>query len=288
VCQIRGAFPRPNPTYMTRCIPAFFLAYALLSPWNFLAQTAIGWPADAFGTCEEELDDLFQTPDVMLADGCSDVLVEYNDAFLPVDCDQEMVVDRTWTVTDCDSVYTHVQRLELRDDEAPRLINSDVSGHFFSNTFDWLPVLQDNCNAALEGGILLSDTLMLCCGVMSFNINLNIPDDCGNVFDTMYTVYLHDIEPYLACANPVEPSSLCGEGTVFDEGSGTCVPSEDCLPDASACGPNTEWDEALGLCVPVSLAASCYFDTNLDGNVGAPDLLNFLSAFGQSCDNQED
>ena len=37
--------------------------------------------------------------------------------------------------------------------------------------------------------IQLSDTLMLCCGVMSFNINLNIPDDCGNVLDTVYTVY---------------------------------------------------------------------------------------------------
>ena len=72
------------------------------------------------------------------------------------------------------------------------------------------------------------------------------------------------------------------------KGSGTCVPSEDCLPDASACGPNTEWDEELGLCVPVTLAASCYFDTNFDGNVGAPDLLNLLSSFGQSCDNQGD
>ena len=51
---------------------------------------------------------------------------------------------------------------------------------------------------------------------------------------------------------------------------------------------NTEWDEELGLCVPVTLAASCYFDTNFDGNVGAPDLLNFLSSFGQSCDNQGD
>ena len=273
---------------MTRRIFSFFLAWALCSPWSVLAQTTIVWPSDSSGTCEEQLDDLFQAPDVMLADGCSDVVVEYSDAFLPANCDQELVVDRTWTVTDCDSVYMHVQRLELRDNEAPRVVNPDVSGHYFSNTLDWLPVLQDNCDAALEGDIQLSDTLMLCCGVMSFHINLSIPDDCGNVLDTVYTVYMHDLEPYLACEEPVEPSSLCGAGTVFDEGSGTCVPSQDCLPDSSACGPNTAWDEGLGLCVPVTLAAACYFDTNLDGNVGTPDLLNFLGAYGQSCGEEED
>ena len=80
---------------MTRCIPLLFLAWALCSPRSALAQTTIVWPSDSVGTCEEQLDDLFQAPDVMLADGCSDVVVEYSDAFLPVDCDQELVVDRT-------------------------------------------------------------------------------------------------------------------------------------------------------------------------------------------------
>ena len=156
VCQIRGAFRRPNPTHDT-LHSHILLGWAFVVPMEFLCPNRSGWPADAFGTCEEELDGLFQTPDVMLADGCSDVWSVQRHLLACGLRSEEIVVDRTWTVTDCDSVYTHVQPLGTSL-KSSRLINSDVSGHFFSNTFDWLPVLQDNCNAALEGGILLSDT----------------------------------------------------------------------------------------------------------------------------------
>ena len=209
-----------------------------------------------------------------------------SDAFLPVDCDQELVVDRTWTVTDCDSVYMHVQRLELRDNEAPRVVNPDVSGHYFSNTMDWLPVLQDNCDAALEGDIQLSDTMMLCCGVMSFHINLSIPDDCGNVLDTVYTVYMHDLEPYLACEEPVEPSSLCGEGTVFDEGVGRAF-GQDAFPIPRHAAPTPHGMKAWPLC-PCDVDARVLFRQQLGRQCGHADLLTFLGAYGQSCGEEED
>ncbi|MGB0248094.1 MAG: hypothetical protein ACPGAB_06180, partial [Flavobacteriales bacterium] len=92
---------------------------------------------------------------------------------------------------------------------------------------------------------------------------------------------------YLNCEGAFVPSSVCGEGTVFDATSGTCIPAEDCAPSSSACGPFTVWDEIQGICVPEVLEPECYFDTDENGSVGTGDLINLLSAFGQACATEE-
>ena len=89
---------------------------------------------------------------------------------------------------------------------------------------------------------------------------------------------------YFDCEGILIPESLCGEGTLFDPVSGTCLPLEGCAASESACGPNTVWDADLGLCIPETLQASCYFDVDQDGFVGTTDLLEFLSAYSQSCE----
>lgn len=251
-------------------------------PGFLSAQTAVSWPPDVHASCEETLEDVFATPVVSLDAGCPAMSIDFVDVILEVECPQNMVVDRTWTVTACDSVFVHVQRIELLDTEAPYVLNPHASEHFFSNELDWLPLVRDKCDFSLGGGITFSDTTNLCCGVTSFIVNLNVPDDCGNVLDTAYRIYLHDIEPYLVC-DEMTPNP-CGEGTMMDATTGTCIPSELCVAGPEACGPNTVWNNDLGLCVPETLLAQCYFDTNGDGTVGTPDLLSFLSAYGQTCD----
>lgn len=268
---------------------SFLLLLLFIMPWAALspcAQVSIVWPMDYVGSCEESLEDVTTFPAVQGADACGDSQVQFEDAELDVMCDQSTVIDRTWTVTACDSVFMHVQRIELLDNEAPYVFNATSSNHFFANEMSWLPVLRDKCDASLEGEISFSDTLPMCCGVMSFSVNLDIPDDCGNVLDTSYTVFLHDLEPYLDCE--INSEGLCGEGTTFDEETGTCIPLNNGFPDASACGPNTTWDASLGLCVPATLSSPCFFDTNGDGTVGPPDLLNFLSAYGQECTSEDE
>ena len=71
---------------------------------------------------------------------------------------------------------------------------------------------------------------------------------------------------------------------MWDDLTGTCIPSAPCSSGPEACGPDTEWNEELGFCQPVTLSAECYFDTNGDGSVGSSDLLNFLGAYGQACE----
>ena len=283
-CQSKALKPNKMLPLVTRKNFFISLCWCVL-PFSFVAQTTIVWPPDISASCDGNLDDVVDLPVVNFDLSCIDSTIEFIDSYVETECGQDVVVDRTWTVTTCDSVYHHVQHIEFLDREAPYLFNSSDSEHFFSNQLDWLPLLQDNCDASLGGEITFSDTAMLCCGVMSFTINLIIPDDCGNELDTAYTVYLHELEPYLEC-DASDPEA-CGEGTTFDVLTGTCISLENCVPDSSFCGPNTAWNADLGLCLPATISSGCYFDTNSDGTVGSTDLLNFLSAYDQTCDGVE-
>ena len=274
---------KPHLMYAHRLFSSMVWSVSLVIwPSFFCAQTTVTWPEDVQASCEETLQDVTDTPLVTLWAGCPESVIDFVDVNLEVGCPQNTAVDRTWTVTVCDSVFVHVQHIELLDASAPYILNPSTSAHFFSNEMDWLPLVRDNCDSSLEGGMSFSDTTDWCCGVTSFVVNLHVPDDCGNLLDTAYTVFLHDLEPYLTCDGT--QSSQCGEGTVWDDLTGTCIPSDPFSSGPEACGPDTEWNEELGLCQPVTLSAECYFDTNGDGSVGSSDLLNFLGAYGQACE----
>jgi len=46
------------------------------------------------------------------------------------------------------------------------------------------------------------------------------------------------------------------------------------------CGDGTIWSETLGICVP----ESCLGDLDASGVIGTSDLLIFLNVFGQPCE----
>ncbi len=59
--------------------------------------------------------------------------------------------------------------------------------------------------------------------------------------------------------------------------NGSCV-----FEPAIQCGPDTYFDELLGMCMPIE--DTCPQDLNEDGLINSSDLLNFLGAFGTSCE----
>ena len=91
-------------------------------------------------------------------------------------------------------------------------------------------------------------------------------------------------EPYTNCEGEFIPSSVCGEGTVFDVATGLCLPASECVAGPNACGEFTVWDEASQQCVPEEISAACYYDVNNTGLVDTQDLIEFLAAFGATCE----
>ena len=270
------------------------------------------WPDDVlFGSCEQSLESFQDQPVVGEGSSCSTVQATYQDETLEADCEQETWVDRHWRVVGCGDTLMHVQHIRLVDQMPPKVVfDESYTGHFCAGTLDWLPNVQDNCDATLSGDIDTSDTLEFCAGVSSFVVSLNLADNCGNVLDTSYVVVLHsDCEAILF---PVVPgckdslatnfevdatcddgsclyaNELCGEGTYFDLNSGLCLPSENCVSPWEYCGPFTVWDAEMERCVLQSISAACFYDTNSSGSVDIGDLLSLLAAYGLSCDSDSE
>ena len=68
------------------------------------------------GSCDAEFSEFDELPIVTQDSTCSGVDISFEDEALMGNCDQETVIDRTWSVVGCDSIATYVQR-ELRDTE---------------------------------------------------------------------------------------------------------------------------------------------------------------------------
>jgi hypothetical protein len=65
------------------------------------------------------------------------------------------------------------------------------------------------------------------------------------------------------------------------DGDGICDELEGLIPEMeTACGQGTVWDASLGQCI---MDVGCIGDVDLDGHVGATDLLYLLGNFGTFC-----
>ena len=65
------------------------------------------------------------------------------------------------------------------------------------------------------------------------------------------------------------------------DGDGICDELEGLIPELeTACGQGTVWDASLGQCI---MDVGCIGDVDLDGHVGATDLLYLLGNFGTFC-----
>jgi len=199
-----------------------------------LAQLSVTWPADILqGSCTSDLQDVYEDPIVALDTTCSSFSASYEDDVLPGNCAQETWVDRHWLVVACGDTATHTQVIRLRDTATPFVVNDSYNGgHYCISELDWIPIVQDNCDASMTGGFSMRDTLLLCQGVMSVDLVLSIADDCGNLLDTVYTVFLHDIAPPEFSVVPSNVTVECGQDAnlpdaVFDNCGGITYTASD-------------------------------------------------------------
>ena len=93
------------------------------------------------------------------------------------------------------------------------------------------------------------------------------------------------IFPVLGAVDCEHGAETCGEGTIWNSETQTCVP-EPVNPTASeiSCGPGTYWDDLESLCLPIE---TCNDDLDGDGVIGINDLMQLLSSFGTVCEEPE-
>jgi len=93
------------------------------------------------------------------------------------------------------------------------------------------------------------------------------------------------IFPVLGAVDCEHGAETCGEGTIWNSETQTCVP-EPVNPTASeiSCGPGTYWDDLESLCLPIE---TCNDDLDGDGVIGINDLMQLLSSFGTMCEDLE-
>jgi hypothetical protein len=198
------------------------------------AQFSVTWPADLLqGSCTSELEEVYEEPLVALDSTCPSFTVSFDDVLMPGNCPQETWVDRNWLVVACGDSATHTQLIRLRDTTSPYVMNGSTNGgHYCSSGLDWIPIIQDNCDASMTGGFSMRDTVLLCQGVMSIDLVITIADDCENVLDTAYTVYLHDPAPPSFTSVPNDYTVECGQeanltDAVFDSCDGISFSASD-------------------------------------------------------------
>ena len=87
-------------------------------------------------------------------------------------------------------------------------------------------------------------------------------------------------------------ATACNYDTLAVVDDGSC--DYTCCPGPGCCLSGTYWSYELEGCVPentpflndldsTAILNSCYFDTDFDGLIGVPDLMNVLSVFGLQC-----
>ena len=164
-----------------------------------------------------------------------------------------------WT-SQCGNLGTAIQLLQLSDTIPPSFLGSLAQLEATCGDEQAGVIVTDNCNPWGLHTTVVSSPPQL--GLTQFRHH-EATDACGNASTYVQFVTLLD-----GTENPCDP----------------CNADANCEDCSGACGPNTYWDEVTGQCLPDLLSAGCYFDTDGNGSVGTPDLLNFLSAFGNECE----
>ena len=170
-------------------------------------------------------------------------------------------IARTFEAYDqCGNLGTAIQLLQLSDTIPPSFLGSLAQLEATCGDEQAGVIVTDNCNSWVLQTTLVSSPPQL--GLTQFRHHV-ATDACGNA--STYVQYVTLLDGIGNACDPCNADASC----------------DDC---SGACGPNTFWDEVTGQCLPESLSSGCYFDTDGNGSVGTPDLLNFLSAFGNECE----
>ena len=189
------ASPFDPPRFQQFCTISVALVLSMVTSGMAHAQSFdVQWPSDVLeGNCDQSIEVFADQPELAGDNNCEEVVLTFENEFLAAPCEQETWLNRRWMAAGCGDTLMHIQYIRLRDVAAPAVVfDESYTGQFCAGTLDWLPNLQDNCDFSLSGGVSTTDTLVLCEGVFSFVVNLDVADDCGNLLDTSYTVVLHE------------------------------------------------------------------------------------------------
>lgn len=129
--------------------------------------------------------------------------VTFTETALPTSCDQEIVVKRTWWVSDCaGNMASHDQTVGMYDTEDPELpAQPDVTYECEHQMETYVPVIAyDKCDSAVD--VVYSSTP---CAEdfchKEFCREWTATDDCGNTVTEYQTVYIIDDTPPVVNGN---------------------------------------------------------------------------------------
>ena len=162
-----------------------------------------------------------------LADNCTpvaDLIVNYSDEINPGACDGEVLVNRTWTVTDnCGNSTSQVQLITVADNNEPptftvpadTTISKDINcAYDASPAVTGFPTdLADNCTSVANLVVSYSDVVDpgTCGGEEIINRTWTVTDDCGNTASATQIITVVDTSAPVLAGVPADETVECSD-----------------------------------------------------------------------------
>lgn len=164
-----------------------------------------------------------------LSDNCGTPTYRFTDAFLSNPVDLNIIINRTFTITDGCFFVTHVQSIRAADTISPIIVvNSEFVDCDNANLNTWLesPTIADNCNVVTSGNNYLGFA-PTCGSAGVYTYEFFAIDDNGNTSTPVirtYTVNDNDGPTFnnmpanltVSCGASTEPLDLNGIATITD------------------------------------------------------------------------
>lgn len=177
-----------------------------------IAPTLSESPADIIGTCS----DWSEAPEVIALDNCDDVItVSFNEETVGSSCG--VLITRTWSATDqCGNETSHVQTLNLTDEEPPVINGSQEVTTDCATAFS-LDLIEaiDDCQMAL---VISFEDEVIGAGCNYDIVRLwTVTDPCGNAANFEQLIHVVDASAPEFGSVPEDVALSCGEAVPQDQ-----------------------------------------------------------------------
>jgi len=210
---------------------------------------------------------LIGTGEPVLGLGCSNLIIYYDDAVVPVCGNNSYKVIRSWTAVDWCSggVAEATQVIKILDTTAPEFVAPDnitvsVDNHCRGEYQLPLIPISDDCstpslNYEVSQGVIENNYILIDNPILGnpYEVNVIGSDDCGNIDEQVFTVTFVDLVPPVILAESSLTVTLSADGKAklfassFDDGSYDACGDVgfSVLRNFSTCDP-IDYDEPAG------------------------------------------